>query len=150
MADPRSGGALRQRVTTALAMPLDGVTRPADMRRVVLTSGERDIGRLIAQLNTAAKTLGSDIGLSLLLEGQLDAAGLEPLREHGRKLKLGYIADPCGDLAETCAAFAHGPPPLAISAHRHEAPGLAQAMRDDGVQVLLVQPDTARMWSVAA
>ena len=150
MADPRSGGALRQRVTTALAMPLDSVARPADMRRVVLTSGERDVGRLIAQLDAAAETLGSDIGLSLRLEGQLDAAALEPLREQGRKLKLGYIADPCADVAQACAAFAHGAPPLAISAHRHDPRPLARAMRDGGVQVLLVPPDTARMWSVAA
>jgi glucarate dehydratase len=150
MADPRSGGALRQRVTTALAMPLDSVMRAGEMRRVVLTSGERDVGRLIAQLDAAAKTLGHDIELSLRLEGQLDAAGLEPLREQGRKLKLGYIADPCADLAQACAAFAHGAPPLAISAHRHDPQALARAMRDGGVQVLLVRPDAARMWSVAA
>jgi glucarate dehydratase len=150
MADPRSGGALRQRVTTALAMPLDSVTRPADARRVVLTSGERDVARLIAQLDAATTSLDADIELSLRLEGQLDAASLEPLRAQGRKLKLGYIADPCADLAQSCAAFAHGAPPLAISAGRHDPQALARAMRDGGVQVLLVQPDTARMWSVAA
>jgi glucarate dehydratase len=150
MADPRSGGALRQRVTTALAMPLDSVTRPADMHRVVLTSGERDVARLIAKLDAAAKSLGSGIELSLRLEGQLDPAMLEPLRARGCELKLGYIADPCADLGKACAAFAHGAPPLAISAHRHDPQALARAMRDGGVQVLLVQPDTARMWSVAA
>ena len=150
MIDPRSGGALRQRVTTALAMPLDSATRPADMRRVVLTSGERDVGRLIAQLESAAKSLGADADLSLCLEGQLEPASLEPLREQGRKLKLGYIADPCSDLAKCCAAFAHGAPPLAISPDRHDAQAVARAMRDGRVQVLLVSPDTARMWSVAA
>ena len=148
--DPRSGGALRQRVATALEMPLDNVTRPGAMRHVVLTSKDRDIAHLQVQLEIAAKTLGPDIGLSLRLDGQCDATSLEPLREQGRKQKLGYIADPCADLAQACAAFARGAPPLAVSADRHDPQALARAMRDGGVQVLLVQPDTARMWSVAA
>jgi hypothetical protein len=92
--DPRSGGALRQRVATALEMPLDNVTRPAAMRHVVLTSKDRDIAHLQVQLEIAANTLGPDIGLSLRLDGQCDATSLEPLREQGRKQKLGYIADP--------------------------------------------------------
>ncbi len=106
------------------------------------------------QLDAAAKALGPDIDLALRLDGQLDPADLGPLREHGRKLKLGYIADPCADLAQACRAFAHGAPPLAVSAHRHEPQTLARAMRDGGVQVLLVDPAAetaaARMWSVAA
>ena len=150
MVDRRSGGALRSRVTTALAMPLDAVSKPGNMRRVVLTSSERDVATLIAQLDAAAKALGPDIDLALRLEAQLDPAGLGPLREHGRKLNLGYIADPCADLAQACNAFAHGAPPLAVSAHRHEPQPLARAMRDGGVQVLLVSPNTAAMWSVAA
>jgi hypothetical protein len=43
MMHPRSGGALRSRVTTALAMPLDAVSKPANVRRVVLTSSERNV-----------------------------------------------------------------------------------------------------------
>jgi glucarate dehydratase len=116
----------------------------------VLTSSERNVTTLIAQLDAAAKALGPDIGLALRLAAQLDPADLAPLREHGRKLKLGYIADPCADLAQACGAFAHGAPPLAVSAHRHQPQALARAMRDGGVQVLLVNPDAAAMWSVAA
>jgi glucarate dehydratase len=150
MVDPRSGGALRSRVTTALAMPLDAVSKPGNMRRVVLTSSERDVAALTAQLDAAAKALGPDIDLALRLEAQLDPTDLGRLREHGRKLKLGYIADPCADLAQACSTFAHGAPPLAVSAHRHEPQTLARAMRDGGVQVLLVNPDAAATWSVAA
>ena len=150
------GGALRQRVTTALAMPLDAVRATDGARRVVLHSSERDVATLIAQLDAAAHTLGSDVGLALRLDAQLDSALLDPLRERGRALKLGYIADPCADLAAACAAFALGAPPLAISAHRHTREALAHAMRDGSVQVLLIDPahiddvQIARMWSVAA
>jgi glucarate dehydratase len=150
MAEPWSGGALRSRVTTALSIPLEAVSTPADTPRVVLVSGERDVGKLMGQLDAAAKTLGPGVGLSLRLDAQLKPGELEPLREKGRELKLGYIADPCEDLSQACAAFAHRAPPLGISAHRHEPRAMARAMRDGGVQVLLVQPDTARMWSVAA
>jgi hypothetical protein len=87
MVDPRSGGALRSRVTTALAMPLDAVSKPGNMRRVVLTSSERDVAALTAQLDAAAKALGPDIDLALRLEAQLDPTDLGRLREHGRKLK---------------------------------------------------------------
>jgi glucarate dehydratase len=131
-------------------MPLDAVSTTANTRHVVLTSSERNVGKLIAQLDAAAKTLGRDVGLSLQLNAQLEPADLEPLRAQGRKLKLGYIADPCEDLSEACAIFARGAPPLAVSAHRHEPLALANAMRDGGMQVLLAQPDTAGMWSVAA
>ncbi len=150
------GGALRQRVATALAMPLDAVRSPGDARHVVLHSRERDVSSLVAQLDAAAHTLGSQVALALRLDAQLDPASLEPLRERGRALKLAYIADPCGELTAACSAFAHGAPPLAISSHRHPPEVLARAMRDGHVQVLLIDPaqladvQAARMWSVAA
>jgi glucarate dehydratase len=150
MAGSRTGGALRSRVTTALSLPLDAVFATVKSRRVVLTSSERDVSKLIAQLDAAAKALGPETDLALQLDAQLKRADLEALREHGRKRKLGYVADPCEDLTEACAAFAHGAPPLAVSAHRYEPRDLARAMRDGGVQVLLVQRDVAEMWSVAA
>ena len=71
MVDPRSGGALRSRVTTALAMPLDAVSKPGNVRRIVLTSSEHDVATLIAQLDAAAKALGPDIDLALRLEASL-------------------------------------------------------------------------------
>ena len=49
------GGALRQRVTLAVALPLDAVTAvPGAVRRVVLASAEPDVATLIAQLDAAA------------------------------------------------------------------------------------------------
>ena len=78
------------------------------------------------------------------------------LREVGRRLKLAYIADPCADLVTACRAFGRGAPPLAVSAHRHAPRQLASAMRDGGVQVLLVDPvrvggpEAVRAWSTAA
>ena len=150
------GGALRQRIAAAVTVPLDGRPMPSGVPRAVLTSSERDVSVLIARMDAAAKALGPECKLALCLDGQLDASALEPLREQGRKLKLGYIADPCADLAQACAAFAHGAPPLAISAHRQDSRILARAMRDGGVQILLVDPakddgiQAARMWSVAA
>ena len=114
------GGALRQRVPVALAMPLDAVTAvPEDVRHVVLASAERDVGKLIAQLDAAAGSLGKDVSVALQLDGQLPAEALGMLRHAGRELKLGYIADPCADLVTACRAFGRGAPPLAISAHRH-------------------------------
>jgi 1-deoxy-D-xylulose-5-phosphate reductoisomerase len=62
------------------------------------------------------------------------------LRDVGRRLKLAYIADPCADLATACRAFGRGAPPLAVSAHRHAPRDLVRAMRDGGVQVLLIYP----------
>jgi glucarate dehydratase len=151
------GGALRQRQTLAVAMPLDAVgAMPAGMRRIVLVSAEPDVVTLISRMDAAAKSLGPGVELALQLDAQLHPDAIEPLREAGRRLKLGYIADPCADLADACGGFAHGAPPLAISAHRHAPRDLARAMIAGGVQVVLVDPvrvggpEAVRMWATAA
>jgi glucarate dehydratase len=151
------GGALRQRVTLAVALPLNAVTSVAGaVRRVVLGSAEPDFATLIAQLDAAATTLGPHIELALQLDAQLHPAVLAPLRTAGRRLKLAYIADPCAELAEACRAFALGAPPLAVSAHRHAPHDLARAMIDGGVQIVLVDPvrvggpEAVRMWATTA
>jgi glucarate dehydratase len=150
------GGALRRRVPAAVTVPLNGGDVPTGIPRAVLTSSERDVDALMARVQAAAEALGPDCQLALWLDAQLDPAVLARLREQGRQLKLQYIADPCGDLDQACSAFAFGAPPLAISAHRHAQRDLARAMRDGGIQVLLVDPvsiggpQAARMWSVAA
>jgi glucarate dehydratase len=151
------GGALRQRVALAVTMPLDAVSGvPADVRRVGLSSGEADVERLIARLDAAATVLGPDVELALQLDAQLDVGALEPLREAGRRLRLAYIADPCATLGDACSAFARAAPPLAVSAHRHAPRDLARAMRDGGVQIVLVDPvrvggpASVRMWATAA
>ena len=69
------GGALRQRVATALAMPLGAVRSPGDARHIVLHSSERDVSRLVAQLDAAAHTLGPEVRLALRLDAQLDPQG---------------------------------------------------------------------------
>ena len=150
------GGALRRSVVSAVTVPLDAGVVPAGIACAVLTSSERDVTTLMARVDAAATALGPDCKLALRLDGQLDPAALKPLREQGRRLKVGYVADPCADLDQACAAFAHGAPPLAVSAHRHDPQTLARAMRDGGVQVVLLDPvvdggaRAARMWSVAA
>jgi glucarate dehydratase len=151
------GGALRQRVTLAVALPLDAVTAaPGAVRRVVLASAEPDVATLAGSLDAAADTLGPNVELALQLDAQLHPAALEPLRAAGRRLKLAYIADPCADLGEACRAFALGAPPLAVSAHRHAPRDLAAAMIDGGVQIVLVDPvrvggpEAVRMWATAA
>jgi glucarate dehydratase len=153
----RLGGALRQRIPLAIALPLEASTAvPAGVRRAVLVSAEPDVGRLIALLENAATRLGSDVELALQLDAQLQPTVLERLRETGRRLRLGYIADPCADLAAACNGFAHGAPPLAISVHRHAQSDLAQAMVAGGVQIVLLDPVRAgdpantRMWATAA
>ena len=150
------GGALRRRVVTAITVPLDAGNVPTGVRRAVLTSSERDVTALMVSVDAAATALGPVCELALRLDGQLDPAALEPLREQGRRLRFGYIADPCVDLDQACAAFAQGAPPLAVSVDRYPQSDLARVMRDGGVQVLLVDPvlaggpQAARMWSVAA
>ena len=151
------GGALRQRLKLAVAVPLDAVVRvPEGARSVVLISAEPDVGVLVARLDAAAGMLGPDVELALQLDAQLPSAALEVLREAGRRLKLGYIADPCADLADACRGFARGAPPLAVSAHRHAPRDLARALVEGGVQVVLVDPvrvggpEAARMWATAA
>jgi glucarate dehydratase len=151
------GGALRPRVSFALAMPIDAVSSvPAGVRRVCLVTTESDIAKLIASLGVAASRLGPDIELALQLDAQLPPNALGALRDAGRQLKLAYIADPCADLVTACRAFGRGAPPLAVSAHLHAPRDLARAMRDGGVQVLLIDParvggpEAVRAWSVAA
>jgi glucarate dehydratase len=151
------GGALRSRVSLAIAMPIAAVAVVgANVRRVALVSTETDIARLVALLGAAAKTLGPDVELALQLDAQVPPNALGALREAGRRLRLAYIADPCADLVTACRAFGRGAPPLAVSAHRHSPRDLARAMRDGGVQVLLIDPvrvggpEAARAWSVAA
>ena len=139
------------------SLPLNAVTSvPVAVRRVVLGSAEPDVAALIAQLDVAATTLGPNVELALQLDAQLQSAAVEPLRAAGRRLKLAYIADPCGELAESCSAFALGAPPLAVSAHRHAPRDLARAMIDGGVQIVLVDPvlvggpEAVRMWATTA
>ncbi len=151
------GGAVRPRVPYAITMPLDAMSAvPPDVRRVALVSTEHDPARLIALLGAAANTLGPVVELALHLDAQLAPNALGMLREVGRRLKLAYIADPCADLVTACRAFGRGAPPLAVSAHRHAPRQLAGAMRDGGVQVLLVDPvrvggpEAVRAWSTAA
>lgn len=151
------GGALRPRRTLAVALRLDAVSSvPGGLRRVVLASAEPDVGTLISRLDAAASALRPDIELALQLNAQLHPAALETLREAGRRLRLAYIADPCADLADACRGFAHGAPPLAVSAHRHAPRDLARAMIDGGMQIVLVDPmrvggpEAARMWATAA
>jgi glucarate dehydratase len=151
------GGAVRPRVLLAGMQPLDAVTgAPADVWRVALTSAENDAARLVAMLGAAADTVGPVVELALHLDGQVLPNALGMLRDVGRRLKLAYIADPCADLETACRAFGCGAPPLAISAHLHAPRDLARAMRDGGVQVLLIDPvrvggpEAARMWSIAA
>ena len=151
------GGALRPRVTLAVALQLDAaISVPGAVRHVVLASAEPDVAALIAQLDATATTLGPNVELALQLDAQLQSAALEPLRSVGRRLKLAYIADPCAELAEACRAFAHGAPPLAVSAHRHAPRDLAHAMIDGGVQIVLVDPvrvggpEAVRMWATTA
>ncbi len=151
------GGALRSRILIAITMPLDAVVAvPADVRRVALVSAESDAARLIALLGAAADALGPYVELALHLDAQLAPNALGMLREMGRRMKLAYIADPCADLVTACRAFGRGAPPLAVTAHRHAPRQLASAMRDGGVQVLLVDPvrvggpEAARAWSTAA
>jgi glucarate dehydratase len=151
------GGALRPRVSFAVTMPLGAMSAvPAGIRRVALVSSENDPARLIAVLGAAADTLGPDVDLALHLDAQLAPEALGMLREVGRRLKLAYIADPCADLVTACRTFGSGAPPLAVSAHRHTPRQLAGAMRDGGVQVLLVDPvlvggpEAVRAWSTAA
>jgi glucarate dehydratase len=151
------GGALRSRVSVAMAMPIDAVSAvPAGVRRVCLVSTEGDVAKLIALLGAAANRLGSDVELALQLGAQVPANALGALREAGRRLNIAYIADPCADLVTSCRAFGRGAPPLAVSAHLHAPRDLARAMRDGGVQVLLIDsvrvggPEAARAWSVAA
>jgi glucarate dehydratase len=151
------GGALRTRVSFAVAMPIAAVsTVPVGVRRVCLVSTESDVAKLIAALGAAASKLGPDVELALQLDAQVPPNALGALREAGRRLKLAYIADPCADLVTACRAFGRGAPPLAVSAHLHAPRDLARAMRDGGVQVLLIDPvrvggpEAARAWSVAA
>jgi len=151
------GGALRSRVSFAIAMPIGALSdAPAGVRRVCLVSTETDVVRLLASLGAAAGRLGPDVELALQLDAQVPANALGALREAGRRLKFAYIADPCADLVVACRAFGRGGPPLAVSAHRHAPRDLAPAMRDGGVQVLQIDPvrvggpDAARAWSVAA
>lgn len=151
------GGALRQRLPVAVALPLGAIASvPAGTRRVVLASADPDVTALVRALNVAADTLGTNVELALQLDGQLDPTTLDELRSTGRRLKLAYIADPCADLAIACRSFATGAPPLAISAHRHAPRDLARVMVDGGVQIVLVDPvrvggpDAARMWATAA
>jgi glucarate dehydratase len=151
------GGALRQRVTLAVALPLDAVASiPGPVRRVVLSGADPDVATLIASLDAEATTLGPNVELALQLDAQLHPASLVALRAAGRRLKLAYIADPCADLAEACRAFSLGAPPLAVSAHRHAPRDLARAMIDGGVQIVLVDPvrvggpEAVRMWATAA
>jgi glucarate dehydratase len=151
------GGALRSRVSVAIAMPIDVPSAvPAGVRRVCLVSAETDVARLLALLGAAADRLGPGVELALQLDAQVPPNALGALREAGRRLKFAYIADPSADLVMACRAFGRGGPPLAVSAHRHTPRDLARAMRDGGVQVLLIDPvrvggpDAARAWSVAA
>jgi glucarate dehydratase len=151
------GGAVRSRVSLAGEQPLDAVAgAPMDVRRVAVASAESDAARLVAMLGAAAATVGPGVELALHLDGQVSPNALGMLRDVGRRLKLAYIADPCADLATACRAFGRGAPPLAVSAHRHAPRDLVRAMRDGGVQVLLIYPvrvggpDAARMWSTAA
>jgi glucarate dehydratase len=151
------GGALRTRISCAVAMPIDAASAvPEGVRRVCLVSTESDVSKLIASLGAAAGRLGPDVELALQLDAQVPPNALGALRDAGRQLKLAYIADPCADLVTACRAFGRGAPPLAVSAHRHAPRDLARAMRDGGVQVLLIDPvrvggpEAARAWSVAA
>jgi L-alanine-DL-glutamate epimerase-like enolase superfamily enzyme len=122
--------------------PLDSVAAgaPPGVWRIALTSAESDATRLVALLGAAADTVGPVVQLALHLDGQVLPNALGMLRDVGRRLKLAYIADPCADLVTACRAFGRGAPPLAVSAHRHAPRDLARAMRDGGVQVLLIDP----------
>jgi glucarate dehydratase len=151
------GGALRTRISFAVAMPIAAAsTVPEGVRRVCLVSAECDVAELIASLGAAAGRLGPDVELALQLDAQVPPEALGALRDAGRQLKLAYIADPCADLVTACRAFGRGAPPLAVSAHLYAPRDLARAMRDGGVQVLLIDPvrvggpEAARAWSVAA
>ncbi len=151
------GGVLRPRIRVAAALPLaSGTPAPTNIWRVVLTSDAMEVDLLIDRLAGAASVFGPEVELALQLDAQLSPDMLPQLREAGRRLKLAYIADPCADIAAACSAFTHGAPPLALTAHRYEPHVLAQAMRDGGVQVVLLDPvriggsEAMRMFATAA
>jgi glucarate dehydratase len=151
------GGALRPRLKLAAKLALtSGAPAPPHVRRVVLTSDAATPDLIVDRLAGAASKFGPDVELALQLNGQLSPDAIEQLREAGRRLKLAYIADPCAEIAAACAGFARGAPPLALTAHRYPPRDLAKAMRDAGVQIVLVDPvrvggpEAVRMFSTAA
>ena len=79
-------------------------------------------------------------GISLHLAGQFTADELGPLLRAAPWLGLRCIADPCADLAASCAAFARARVPLALTADRYEQTALVAAMRAGAVQILLIDP----------
>ena len=129
---------------------------PAKRRRIVLLSIESDVNALIDKLAGITRTLDPNVELALQLDGQLQPGVVEILREAGRHWTLAYIADPCSDLGDSCRAFAHGAPPLALTAHRYTPRDLARAMTAAGPQILLVDPvrvggpEAVRMLATAA
>jgi glucarate dehydratase len=139
-----------------LASVVAGVPKPGNVRRVVLVGDETDVNALINRFAQVADVLGPDVELALQLDGQLEPAAVEILREAGRRWKVAYIADPCADLADACRAFCLAAPPLALTAHRYAPHDLARSMAAGGAQILLVDPvrvggpEAVRMLATAA
>jgi glucarate dehydratase len=127
----RLGGAIRSEIRVAGVAPFaesssEKLTRPRVFR------SDRPLGEVIAASEEFER------GTALQLDGQVDAADLDGLKQAACRLGLAYVADPCADLALTLRAFAGSSVPLALSAHRYPRPDLATAMISAGFQILLI------------